>query len=156
MSDYQAIPTEYDGVLFRSKTEAIFARAMTLSNIWWAYEPEEWRHVQSGWIPDFKLAYRTWRREKREWGIVVSCVELKPSPPTAAYLDRIHRILDAMQDRFYWVAELMVIGNPFDPESPRKLLNHHQGVWQEVDGKILRTFFGSWDEAMQYRFDLKH
>jgi hypothetical protein len=43
MTDRRPIPTEYKGVRFRSKSEAVFARTLDLvvgRNLTWTYEPK--------------------------------------------------------------------------------------------------------------------
>lgn len=37
---YEAIPTEYKGIMFKSKSEAIVARGFDLAGLLWKYEPE--------------------------------------------------------------------------------------------------------------------
>lgn len=49
--EIEAKPTEYAGVLFRSKLEATWARFFDVIQLDWEYEPCE----LSGWIPDFLL-----------------------------------------------------------------------------------------------------
>ena len=46
-----AIPTEYAGVVFRSRLEARWAAYFDLSGVKWHYEPIDF----CGWIPDFLL-----------------------------------------------------------------------------------------------------
>ena len=48
----EAIPTEYRGVLFRSRLEAKWAEFFTILGIAWEYEPK----ALPGWIPDFLVA----------------------------------------------------------------------------------------------------
>ena len=49
--EIEAIPTEYAGVVFRSKLEATWARFFDFLGIAWEYEP----CVLPGWMPDFLL-----------------------------------------------------------------------------------------------------
>jgi hypothetical protein len=49
--DIKAKPTEYAGVLFRSKLEATWARFFDVIGIKWEYEPTQ----LPGWIPDFLI-----------------------------------------------------------------------------------------------------
>jgi len=83
------------------------------------------------------------------------CLELKPSEPTRAYLDTLSRRFMDLQDRLVGVSECLIVCNPFEPEEPRLLLNHCQGEWTEVGGKMTGRFFGFVDEARKFRFDLK-
>jgi len=70
--EIEAKPTEYAGVLFRSKLEATWARFFDVIGISWEYEPTQ----ISGWVPDFLL---------NGWWLA----EVKPMPVigTDAHLD---------------------------------------------------------------------
>lgn len=50
-----AIPTEYKGVLFRSRLEARWAVFFDTAGIPWEYEPEAFGDGQQGYLPDFWL-----------------------------------------------------------------------------------------------------
>jgi hypothetical protein len=50
--EIEAIPTEYAGVLFRSKLEATWARFFDVIGLEWEYEPCQ----MYGWWPDFLIA----------------------------------------------------------------------------------------------------
>lgn len=54
----QALPTTYDGVTFRSRTEARWAMAMTLCGEQWEYEPEGFALPSGPYLPDFWLPKR--------------------------------------------------------------------------------------------------
>jgi hypothetical protein len=49
--EIEAKPTEYAGVLFRSKLEATWARFFDVIGLEWKYEPMQ----MQGWIPDFLI-----------------------------------------------------------------------------------------------------
>lgn len=68
-------PTEYKKQVFRSKSEAVFARAMDLSHTIsrWNYDPQGHSHV---W--DFEIYVGSYRR--------LILVEYKPSEPTMTYI----------------------------------------------------------------------
>lgn len=51
MNQIAAIPTMYEGIQFRSRLEATWARFFDLLELNWTYEPEGF----DGWIPDFML-----------------------------------------------------------------------------------------------------
>ena len=76
----QAIPTEYRGTRFRSKSEAIFAKAMDLAGFdKWEYEWEP----NGGWVqgdryvPDFSLLLKP---------ELLVLIEYKPSRATDTYI----------------------------------------------------------------------
>ena len=50
----KCIPTEYDGITFRSKTEALFAKWCDLCKLKWHYEPEGFEG-KTKYLPDFYL-----------------------------------------------------------------------------------------------------
>jgi len=54
---YYGIPTVYSGVYFRSKTEAMCARALDFHEICWIYEPERFylSEIDETYVPDFYL-----------------------------------------------------------------------------------------------------
>lgn len=151
---YQAIPTEYSKTAFRSKTEAIFARAMDIQQVFWVYEPGYWMH-ESGWTPDFRLTHRGFSSAKR-WVIWDWCVKLKPQQPTDSYLTRVSEMFCSMEDRLMNVWEAVIVCNPFDPAVERQVLVHRAGEWEEDSSKIGWLFFGAIEKAMTYRFDLQH
>ena len=153
----EATPTEYNHTLFRSKTEAVFARALDLSGHLWEYEPD-WYHHGSGWVPDFFIASRAWRdgdTSEVKWRLFLMCMELKPSMPTDAYLNQLSQRFMDMESRLIGVSENLVVCNPFEPDEPRVFLNHNRGYWTEWSGKMPRRFFSFVDEARKFRFDLK-
>lgn len=101
MTNFEAVPTEYRGVRYRSKCEAMFARWLELSqgvgvddeaNLpggyaevrGFIYEPE-WLEVD-GWKPDF-LCWHI--HGGRDYSLHFSrdLIEYKPKKPTDAYLD---------------------------------------------------------------------
>lgn len=53
MSERKGIPTMYDGVLMRSRTEARWAAMFDRLEWRWSYEPFDCK----GWIPDFALHF---------------------------------------------------------------------------------------------------
>jgi hypothetical protein len=108
MTIKEARPTEYKGILYRSKSEAMFARWLELRASSWVrevscsgplfsggfnrcqagfeYEPE-WLEID-GWKPDFMEWYVANNScNKRQYPTMVySVIEYKPSRPTDAYI----------------------------------------------------------------------
>jgi hypothetical protein len=101
MKTLQPIETEYCGVTFRSKTEAVFARCMDLVGAPWTYEPAyydppEYTPLPEGvdefdpdcWTPDFLIGIpNSWRFHagcRRQYFNAV--IEVKPSEPTMSYV----------------------------------------------------------------------
>ncbi len=71
-----AKPTEYAGVLFRSKLEATWARFFDVIGVEWEYEPT---HLP-GWIPDFLIG-GWWLAEVKP--VDVMCGDVPSHPPFA-------------------------------------------------------------------------
>lgn len=65
--EIEAKPTEYAGVLFRSKLEATWARFFDVIGLEWEYEPMQ----MQGWIPDFLLG-GWWLAEVKPLNVISS------------------------------------------------------------------------------------
>ena len=83
----KARPTEYKGVVYRSKSEAMFARWLEIEITClgldgFCYEQKEFE--VDGWVPDFTC----WSVEKRDNQLSIRRVfiEYKPAMPTGTYL----------------------------------------------------------------------
>jgi hypothetical protein len=102
-TDLKAIPTEYNGIRFRSKSEAIFARCLDLVGFYWEYEPE----VQ----PEKRYA-----TDIRSWDFLIAgngigpnlirhneimLVEYKPSQPTETYVENLKKMVSE------WAGDLL-------------------------------------------------
>jgi hypothetical protein len=100
-TDLKAIPTEYKGVRFRSKSEAIFARCLDLAGVEdWQYEPNI-----SG------LAWPYWKLPQHPWDFCVTTkkgfsnshlifVEYKPAFPSSAYMENLSEKVKAHVEKF--------------------------------------------------------
>ncbi len=146
-SKYVPTLTEYDGVLFRSKSEAIFARAMDLTgHITWDYEPE----TIDGYTVDFWVT-TTLPQSEISMDLMV---EYKPSRPTDAYISKLELVDQQGMDGF-----LLFYGSPYEPDkeigiftigpgrSPPERMGFMAGFCNPVAEKLM--------EAKNYRFDLK-
>lgn len=107
-------PTEYAGVTFRSKSEAIFARVLDLSS-WvhaWEYEPAfEPRHrIPNGHVWDFAVLHIDCETAFDE----VHIIEYKPSQPTAAYVQHLINDYKKRGCSGYTALPFMTFGNPFN------------------------------------------
>lgn len=85
MSENKAIPTEYKGIRFRSKSEACFAKYLDHhQSTWrplpffWEYEPQSLT-LEDGYTPDFRTIYCG------AGHIYCSLIEYKPTLPTETY-----------------------------------------------------------------------
>ena len=91
---YGAIPTEYRGIRFRSRTEARWAAFFDEVGWSWQYEPYD----LAGWIPDFALEFDT-----------TLLVEVKPASNPVDLFDRA-RELDETQAR-HFDGEILLLGS---------------------------------------------
>lgn len=117
----RALPTEYAGILFRSRTEARWAHFYDALNITWEYEREGFDIDGVNYLPDF------WLPEQERW------VEVKGVRPT---------LLE--QEKCQWLADgtghpaLMVWGEPTPPDVLMGLPNG------EADQALV--FTSEWDD----------
>lgn len=169
--NYEARPTEYNGVTFRSKSEAIFARGLDIHGYdWWEYEPNNYK-LDDGYVPDFIVC-------SEESGIIL--IEYKPRQVTNAYFNSLEKKAPiCLYDRFGIADEfLLITGSPFnDDEVEMHLLFNYYGINHEVsfneqcyflNTKYIKcnngmfyydkfsSLFSHWKEAKNYRFDLTH
>jgi hypothetical protein len=79
--EIEAKPTGYNGVVFRSKLEATWARFFDVIGLAWEYEPTQ----IPGWIPDFLIA---------GWWLA----EVKPMPVIGAGADKDPAFQKAIRD----------------------------------------------------------
>lgn len=94
------IPTEYNGVKFRSRLEARWAVFMDAARIRWAYEFEGFQLWGGVWyVPDF------WLPDLEVW------LEIKPTAPTDAERHRCASLTFATQQRV-----CLAIGSPALPQ----------------------------------------
>ena len=93
MTSIKAKKTEYMGTVFRSKSEAMFARLLDLTcDTVWFYEPEQFRLVDK-YVPDFLII------KKKENKPRLDFIEYKPKEPTASYLGNLvsHRLPEILK-----------------------------------------------------------
>jgi hypothetical protein len=140
------IPTQYSGVLFRSKSEAIFARSLELRGyVAWEYEPNEWA-TEDGWRPDFWAIGKNKKLHK----IFSAIIEYKPTMVTQAYFEQATRRFLSLGDKLHNHAEVIACGNSFDKE--RKTFVKTKNGWEEMEHAI--GLFLKIEEAAKYRYDL--
>lgn len=157
MNTLIAHPTEYRGVRFRSKSEAVFARNLDLSRIPWRYEPEFFR--VEDWVPDFYLGVEL----KQPLGFMPLVLEFKPGEPTETYMDELlGRYVGFLRDPVMCgaVAFGILAASPFDSERERFFYQITEGDadhtfgWTENVPGIARYLTRYFDEALKFRFDL--
>lgn len=149
-----ARPTEYEGVVFRSKSEAIFARALTLRGFLWEYEPGHFG-LPGGWYPDFRIA----TTEDVDHSILTGLVEYKPSLVTETFMAELHDRFGELCTSGLWCGSsmygLLACGSSYNSE--RHLFEWNPaGGWRSPKQCLWRwDVFRHINEAATYRYDLK-
>ena|SRR5690348_4461189 len=145
---HEPTPTEYDGVKFRSKGEAIFAKSLYLHGFLWEYEPERLT-ASDGWVPDFLAVWRL-----KDKSLVVGLIEYKPSTPTDSYLSLMQKRVIELGFGYKKCAFTHVVlaaGNSFSDEKVVFELGNKSLKWRKPERTWL---FDYWDQASRHRFDL--
>lgn len=141
----KAVPTEYRGVRYRSKTEALVARWLDTraSTIQYWYEPEQYE--VDGWRPDFAWLLRQEEGDKNL--LFKECIiEVKPKWPTKTYMDALESRFKNIEPNAVKNIKALCLADPFDANMICFWAYHHSG-WALV---------GEWGDAfdLDYRFDL--
>lgn len=139
------IPTQYRGVVFKSKSEAIFARALDLAGCLWEYEPE---HSKAGdYLFDFFVAFQYGEH------VSTALIEYKPDVPNKTYLARLANI--AMESGFGKPPHYIVVacGSPWN--LIRKTFIYHSSAMMFVENPT-PVFVEYVNQASKYRFDINH
>jgi len=170
---FKAIPTEYRGIRFDSKSEAVFARLLDLHGIDWehqhpiSHEGHDWDFLL--WLPD----YTSFTAFPNGYDVDEGCstsaresvrpclIELKPSEPTDTYLLRLEKGHGSPQNEMRIVAW----GNPWEGGVRNATYECKELIWNKTwnPGRLswVNGFCGfdssdRIDEAKSYRFDLAH
>jgi hypothetical protein len=183
-----AAPTEYRGVCFDSKSEAVFARLLDLNGIEWVYahpinhHGHQWDFLIWSWDANTFLAspdgadgnFEPYVKLVRTRPLLI---ELKPSPPTVAYMRKLSRRLGEHDQH---ESRMIVYGNPWQDGVLCKTFGHTSectyfaslltnGQWSEFsplagslgDSLLTQDFGYGFDsrakllQARSYRFDLQ-
>jgi hypothetical protein len=161
----EPIKTEYKGIVFDSKSEAVFARAMDLGKDFhyeWIYHPKglmhEWDFVVRATFNGMPLAPMT--VPIRDYIFI----EYKPKQPTITYLNNLR---DKSKDIDGKHSAVIVYGNPWEPPKDNPFIYAVMPVIIKEDvcmhftteNCVINTLFGIHgslvNEAKEYRFDLQ-
>jgi hypothetical protein len=171
MSNIKPTKTEYKGIVFDSKSEAIFARAMDIQNaeternskMFWHYHPE--RFTMNDYCPDFSIQLWSKIYDGKKFDQLtqsVILIEYKPAAPTQTYVDKIRSYYDALKEKdHYNVIDYILIcyGNVFESESLKviQIYSDSSGNTISKDSSYItdNIFCKEYiSEARNYRFDL--
>lgn len=170
MAKLDAVPTEYKGVRYRSKCEAMFARWLDLSNEELLSVPLNWKAFGYEYEPDgmdvdgWKLDFLSWRVHSsvnKSTGFLIPTIfyefiEYKPSKPTGAYLETLGNRFDKLQAKLAFYDGLVVrssfscyCGSTFS--EIRDCINYVDGEWEWSGYDWLINFES---DVKSTRFDL--
>lgn len=149
---HKAKPTEYKGIRFRSKSEAMFA--YILDNRWdgfWFYEP----YQVDDYLVDFSLITKNEGTYPIEF-----LIEYKPSSPTDTYLEFVFSKYHELKEKAFgkrvsfMLISLNMYDSSFDAEEYYFNPDSDVGYIKRPDTEA--DVWENWArEARNYRFDLK-
>lgn len=142
----EARPTEYAGVKFRSKSEAVVARGLDIGGWLWEYEPNRTSEVRKHWDFDFLIAGKL-----KPHGINLWLCEYKPSEPTETWREEYYSKAENVFNTVGIYVSLLV-GSPFRPLEAAILYYFNGDDWIKLLDPVLAKH---WPEAVKYRFDLQ-
>jgi hypothetical protein len=140
--------TEYRNVIFRSRSEAIFAHSLDRLKLLWAYEPAEFKQNDS-WVFDFQVIFPG----IDPGTLTTAFIEYKPAGVTSVTKRE-------LTQRFRFAKgsnqiAILLVGCPFDPKVPRSAqVLQDDGTWNE-EPEWLEALTSEWPEARKFRFDLE-
>jgi hypothetical protein len=152
----EARPTEYLGVVYKSKTEAMFALLLNIvTDEYSSFTYEEIRFkTPDGYIPDF-TKYISVGNHTTDF---IEMIEIKPSVPNKTYIEYLEKQFQWIEknDRFNFITfHTLYIFNPYqkifksvyyDRETKKMDMDNLDDV-----GWFNEKYF---DELLNYRFDL--
>lgn len=148
---YTPRPTEYRGIVFRSKSEAMLACALDASDMWaWSYESKALR-AASGYVPDFLMMQHTVGPER---GGTLIVAEYKPIRPTETYLAGMFSDMQERAGSFPAICGALITGSFFEN---RKIEVHLFGLDTpqiEMLDPVEIFSLDIIDTARRYRFDI--
>lgn len=152
----EARKTEYNGKVFRSKTEAMFAIILdSKKNQYtrWEYEPNRFVTTDK-YIPDFIEHYGC----EAFLSDFISLIEVKPARPTLEYLNYLERQFKWIKDndKYHFITwYMLVVFNPYQ-RIFEYITTDEDGKFSVLDFDTPDWFNPDWfDTVLKYRFDLE-
>ena len=149
-NEIKATKTEYCGVQFKSKSEAIFARALHILGYLWVYEPEHTRWI-NGYVPDFIVSHL----------FSNTIIEYKPKMPTATYIENIKSISYEIY-REQGIPFIILVVDPYncfndDDIKIFQLWPEEYKTWTEsAFNRTKKQLKKAISQALEYRYDLEN
>lgn len=154
----EAIPTLFQGIVFRSKSEAMFANILEQMKgyrnyLRWVYEPDRFK-TKDGYIPDF-IIYEGDEMFLADW---IYLIEYKPSKPTFEYLQHLSKQFEEIKrkDCYHFIDNCYVVyGNCYNNDFMRIVydFDSHQFFEQPDSLHWVQKIFV--DRAKSHRYDLE-
>ncbi len=164
-------PTQYKGVRFRSKSEAVFARCMDLAGALWVYEPFDGKQHSPGahqwdflsFMPRDRTSIAVYDNhcffpgiDWEEWEPWL--IEYKPQRPTDAYVSDLQARVNQWSSTTYLACDAniaIIFGSPWKS-------GYYEVIWLLINGKTppreiphkLEKLSSHVSSALSYRFDL--
>lgn len=156
MKQYEARPTEYNGIVFRSKSEAIIARGFDISGAIWQYEPSVTTRdgeniFTDGYNPDFFVVKKDDSEKNCIWQFFV---EYKPKKPNSIYIKQLYTRFKKLENINTSAFCIMLCGSPFDIDNGFHSYEIFRGCELSEFGKEAEFMYNHIEEAKKYRFDL--
>lgn len=153
MKNIRAKPTKYNGVLFRSKSEAKLAVCLDAWKTPWEYEPDvEHEH----WKPDFLFCIDIqWKSKDLRVGYLI---EYKPILPNQNYISELSRHFNAIFNSEDEVKSFLNVDALFyelwciDFWNKKRIGIQFRGSGKTKESMIIEKL--SLDPGCQFRFDL--
>lgn len=145
-STKQAIPTDFMGVRFRSKSEAMFANVLEHLGLVWVYEPAFL--VVGDYSPDF-ICFT------KEFGCLARAhvIEYKPSKPTPAYFERLADKAPLIRRKFGQIqCGIEVNSINFFEDAQLDVWEYVSKQWIKRPVQLPDAIL---DSVMSYRYDLE-
>ena len=167
MSQFKAKPTEYHGTVFRSKSEAIYAKALHNLSLDYVYEPVWACDALDGeWTPDFSVMLSpldawlfTVFPKDNMWTEAI--IELKPSGVTDTYreqtVDYLSRLVRQSDDGHTPVLGVLSFCNAYTGSTEQQCFargNRFKNTNKELSVEAGKRWRAAIIEAKDYRFDL--
>jgi hypothetical protein len=156
----RAVPTEYKGVTYRSKSEAMFAVWLEMScnrdghPYGIIYEPGYFK-TDDGWIPDFLTWQVVHLDNKPEIRNVI--YEYKPAKPTKTYIELFIKRSKQIHERFggdYNLGVILMYGSVYGQD--RGYIFGDCGLPQKPQLRLC-NWLGEFEQAIRsVRFNLEH
>jgi len=152
----QAKPTVFKHVLFRSKSEAVFAVSIEkVPNGMWLYEPDL---PGFEFLVDFVLVSADPDANRSE--AFATILEYKPGKPSKSFVEKCERSLKAFLESESWVRKIcgafnVVYGSPFGSDTTLHSIEINPSGNSKANDKFAKYIQPMFSDSVGHRFDLE-